>query len=159
VELVLVVFMIVSSLNFATQYKVWVEHHPSSFMRDSEVRFHVTTLAVATVAVTLATVELPGLSWPAGLRQALLQVVSIGTTTGFVTADYEQWHPFAQLCLLALMYFGGNTSSTAGGSSRSGSSCCSESWDAPWRWSFSPGESSRSVSEVPSFPTRPSRAC
>jgi trk system potassium uptake protein TrkH len=115
VELVLVVFMVVSSLNFATQYRMWVERHPGSFLGDSEVRFHVSVLALATLAVALSAVQVPGLSWPDGLRQALFQVVSIGTTTGFVTADYERWHPFAQLCLLALMYFGGNTSSTAGG--------------------------------------------
>ena len=115
VELVLVVFMIVSSLNFATQYRVWVERHPGSFLRDTEVRFHVSVLALATLAVALSAVQVPGLAWTSGLRQALFQVVSIGTTTGFVTADYELWHPFAQLCLLALMYFGGNTSSTAGG--------------------------------------------
>jgi trk system potassium uptake protein TrkH len=49
------------------------------------------------------------------LRQALFQVTSIGTTTGFATADYERWHPLAQVVLLALMYLGGNASSTAGG--------------------------------------------
>jgi trk system potassium uptake protein TrkH len=115
VELVLVVFMIVSSLNFATQYRMWVERHPGFLLRDSEIRFHASVLALATLAVAASVVRAPGLPWTGGLRQALFQVVSIGTTTGFVTADYERWHPFAQVCLLALMYFGGNTSSTAGG--------------------------------------------
>jgi len=115
IETVLVVFMIVSSLNFAAQYRMWVERHPGSFLRDAEVRFHVTVLGLATLAVAFTVVRFSGLSWAVALRQALFQVTSIGTTTGFVTADYEQWPPFAQMGLLMMMYFGGNTSSTAGG--------------------------------------------
>jgi trk system potassium uptake protein TrkH len=115
IECILVVFMVVSSLNFASQYRMWVERHPRSFLRDPEVRFHLTILGLATLAVALTLVRHSGYSPGVALRQALFQITSIGTTTGFATADYELWHPFAQLTLLALMYFGGNTSSTAGG--------------------------------------------
>jgi trk system potassium uptake protein TrkH len=94
---------------------MWVERHPRSFLRDPEVRFHLTILGLATLAVALTLVRHSGYSPGVALRQALFQITSIGTTTGFATADYELWHPFAQLTLLALMYFGGNTSSTAGG--------------------------------------------
>jgi trk system potassium uptake protein TrkH len=114
-ELVLVVFMVVSSLNFATQYTVWTEHRPVSLLHDSEVRFHLTVLALAVAGVTVVLVAASGFAPALALRQALFQVTSIGTTTGFATADYEAWPPFAQLCLLALMYLGGNTGSTAGG--------------------------------------------
>jgi trk system potassium uptake protein TrkH len=115
IELILVAFMILSSLNFATQYRMWVERHPRSFLRDPEVRFHLAVLSLATFSVALTLVWHSGHSPAVALRQALFQVTSIGTTTGFATADYELWHPFAQLTLLSLMYFGGNTSSTAGG--------------------------------------------
>jgi trk system potassium uptake protein TrkH len=115
IELILVAFMILSSLNFATQYRMWVERHPRSFLRDPEVRFHLAVLSLATFSVALTLVWHSGYSPAVALRQALFQVTSIGTTTGFATADYELWHPFAQLTLLSLMYFGGNTSSTAGG--------------------------------------------
>jgi trk/ktr system potassium uptake protein len=115
IETVLVVFMILSSLNFATQYKMWVERNPGSFLRDAEVRFHVSVLGLTTLAVALAVVRASGLCWALALRQALFQVTSIGTTTGFVTADYERWPPFGQMALLVLMYLGGNTGSTAGG--------------------------------------------
>jgi trk system potassium uptake protein TrkH len=115
IELILVAFMILSSLNFATQYRMWVERHPRSFLRDPEVRFHLAVLTLATLAAAVTLVQHSGYSPGVALRQALFQITSIGTTTGFATADYELWHPFAQLTLLALMYFGGNTSSTAGG--------------------------------------------
>jgi trk system potassium uptake protein TrkH len=115
IELILITFMILSSLNFATQYQMWVERHPRLFLRDPEVRFHLAVLSLATLSVAVTLVGHSGYSPGAALRQALFQITSIGTTTGFATADYELWHPFAQLTLLALMYFGGNTSSTAGG--------------------------------------------
>jgi trk system potassium uptake protein TrkH len=115
IELILITFMILSSLNFATQYRMWVERHPRSFLRDPEVRFHLIVLSLATLGITLTLVQHSAYAPGVALRQALFQVTSIGTTTGFATADYEMWHPFAQLALLSLMYFGGNTSSTAGG--------------------------------------------
>jgi len=49
------------------------------------------------------------------LRDASLQVVSIITTTGFVTADYLQWPLFTQGILLLLLFIGGCAGSTAGG--------------------------------------------
>jgi trk system potassium uptake protein TrkH len=49
------------------------------------------------------------------LRQAVFQVASIMTTTGFVTTNFELWHPLSQLILLVLMFIGGCTGSTAGG--------------------------------------------
>jgi trk system potassium uptake protein TrkH len=49
------------------------------------------------------------------VRAALFQVVSIATTTGFATEDFEAWAPLAQVVLLALMFSGGCTGSTAGG--------------------------------------------
>ncbi|MBM4346701.1 MAG: TrkH family potassium uptake protein, partial [Deltaproteobacteria bacterium] len=49
------------------------------------------------------------------IRSTLFQTVSIVTTTGFITHDYEQWPFVTQIILLALMFIGGCTSSTGGG--------------------------------------------
>jgi trk system potassium uptake protein TrkH len=49
------------------------------------------------------------------IRTSLFQVVSIMSTTGFVTADYGLWPPVLQLLLIILMFSGGCTGSTAGG--------------------------------------------
>lgn len=49
------------------------------------------------------------------LRQTAFQVVSIITTTGFVTADFEQWSYYAQFILFGLMFVGGMAGSTGGG--------------------------------------------
>ncbi|NLX97428.1 MAG: TrkH family potassium uptake protein [Rhodopirellula sp.] len=49
------------------------------------------------------------------VRYALFQVVSIMTTTGFCTADFDGWNSFAQALLLILMFVGGCAGSTSGG--------------------------------------------
>ena len=49
------------------------------------------------------------------LRYGAFQVVSIVTTTGFATADYEQWPVMSQLILLLLMFLGASAGSTGGG--------------------------------------------
>jgi trk system potassium uptake protein TrkH len=50
-----------------------------------------------------------------GVRAAAFQAVSIATTTGYVTADFEVWPHFTQLVLLVLLVLGGMSGSTAGG--------------------------------------------
>ena len=48
-------------------------------------------------------------------RDALFQVTSIVTSTGFVTADYTIWHPALTYIIFLLMFAGASTGSTSGG--------------------------------------------
>jgi len=48
-------------------------------------------------------------------RHALFQVLSVITTTGFVTADFTQWTPFLTIVFFGLMFLGGSSGSTSGG--------------------------------------------
>ena len=48
-------------------------------------------------------------------RDAIFQVVSVITTTGFVSADYTQWTPFVTILFLIMMFLGGSAGSTSGG--------------------------------------------
>ena len=49
------------------------------------------------------------------LRHAIFQSVSIGSTTGFATSDFNEWPSFSRNILLLLMFIGGCSGSTAGG--------------------------------------------
>jgi trk/ktr system potassium uptake protein len=115
IEMIIVVFMLLAGMSFIQHYRLWVEWRPGRFFRDIEIRTYLLIVAVATAVIA------PFLIWhsgyPAGraLRSALFQVSSILTTTGFVTDDFESWHPLPQVVLLALMFVGGCTGSTAGG--------------------------------------------
>jgi trk system potassium uptake protein TrkH len=115
VDYIVVFFMFMAGLNFARQYQLFVEFKPRAFLRDFEVRSYITTLGLATLFVFVSLLSAGETSPGTALRQSLFQVTSIVTTTGFVTADFEQWKPLPQMLLLALMFVGGCTGSSAGG--------------------------------------------
>jgi trk system potassium uptake protein len=116
IEWILIVFMVLAGINFAVQYRLWMERAPRRFFTDAEIRWYAALLLAAAGVVTVlllrdghaATVH-------DAVRTALFQVTAILTTTGFATADFERWAPAAQFLLLGLMFIGGCTGSTAGG--------------------------------------------
>jgi len=115
IECIIVVFMVLAGMNFVMHYRLWVERRPRSVFADFELRFYLLIIAGATILVFI-TLSLYRTYDPfTSFRNALFQVCSIMTTTGFVTANFETWHSFPQLILLILMFVGGCTGSTAGG--------------------------------------------
>lgn len=112
---VITVFMFLAGANFALHYfvlrgKLW------AWWRDEEFRFYSMIILFSILTVT-AFLRFSGTygSLSESLRYAAFQVVSITTTTGYVTADYERWPYYAQYLLLALMFIGGCAGSTGGG--------------------------------------------
>src|SRR5687767_861233 len=83
------------------------------FADDEELRAYVAVTAVATLIVTLGIWG--GLDAGAPLRTALFQVLSIITTTGFASVDFNLWNDQAKAVLLGLMFIGGCAGSAAGG--------------------------------------------
>lgn len=115
VEWVLIVFMFLGGCNFLLLLRL--SRRDFGFLqRNSEFHFYLFLIASSTAVITLKIIEQTGS--PDGLtalRTALFQVISILTTTGFGTADFDQWLPPARIILLLLMVAGGCTGSTAGG--------------------------------------------
>ena len=115
IELIIVVFMLLGSINFTLHYRLWVERRLKHFISDFELRFFL--LVVVSASLVIAAV----LAWKSGdapamaLRKALFQVTAITTTTGFTTENFARWLPLPQLILLTLMFMGGCTGSTSGG--------------------------------------------
>ena len=114
IEFIIIIFMVVAGINFTQHYRLLMERRHRAFFTDNETRFYFVLLASATAAVTFS-LSLSSTNFFEAIRVALFQVVSIMTTTGFSSADFGLWTPFAQLVLLALMFAGGCTGSTAGG--------------------------------------------
>lgn len=115
VEIIIAVFMVLAGMNFTLHYRLWRQGEVRAFFRDPEIRGYLTILGAcgAVVAATLLLTTKMGAG--EALRAAYFQVASIGTTTGFATVDYEQWHGLPHAILLFLMFIGGCTGSTAGG--------------------------------------------
>jgi trk system potassium uptake protein TrkH len=115
VEYVIIFFMLVGGINFAAQYRLFIERRPRRFFTDPEVRGYFALVAAATAGIALSLVLQNAYSPGNAVRAGLFQVSSIMTTTGFFSTDFELWPPLCQLILLALMFTGGCTGSTAGG--------------------------------------------
>ena len=103
IEYIVILFMFLAGVSFIQHYRFWIEHRPGAVFRDYEFRayFLLTVMATCVVAVVLAG-TMP-MTAEQTIRTSLFQVVSILTTTGFVTADYGVWPSLLQLLLVLLM--------------------------------------------------------
>ena len=109
VQWIVVAFMLLAGMNFALHYRVFAGRF-REVVGDVELRLYLGIVLLATIALVLLLG--PG---DDAVRSATFQVVSLVTTTGFVTADYEQWPPFAHFLVFHLLLVGGMAGSTSGG--------------------------------------------
>jgi trk system potassium uptake protein TrkH len=114
VEAILILFMIFGSLPFVLFVKA-LNGKPQSLTDDVQVRALAATLAVSVTLVALWLSSETGIPLAAAFRHAAFNVVSIVSTTGFVTQDYSLWGSFAVTAIFFLSAFGGCTGSTTGG--------------------------------------------
>jgi len=115
VEWIVIVFMILGGANFVLHYRV-LTGRARSLLQDRELRYFLSVIALATACISL--VAWYGISSggrPLLFRDVLFTVVPLLTGTGYATADYELWSPFAHVILLGLMVLGGMAGSTSGG--------------------------------------------
>jgi trk system potassium uptake protein TrkH len=107
------VFMFLAGINYSLYY-YGIRGDVIRFWRSSEFKFYLTAILGAVVLVTLNNLSAYPDIWMS-LRYSSFQAVSIMTTTGFTTTDYEAWAPFCQVILLFSMFFGAMIGSTGGG--------------------------------------------
>ncbi len=111
---VIVVFMVVAGANFALTYRALVRRRPRAVVRDEELRLYALLLVggSALLVLVLETEDLAGSA--SAIRTGVFQAVSILTTTGFATADFNTWTTLALVTIVGLMFVGGSAGSTAG---------------------------------------------
>jgi len=114
IEQVIIVFMFLAGTSFALHYRA-LRGELRGYSRDDEFTFYAILVVLASLIIFLGIPIESGESLGKTVQAAVFQTVSIITTTGFVTADYELWYPAAQWILLMLMFAGACTGSTAGG--------------------------------------------
>ena len=112
-EWVIIVFMFLSGANFALQYRALAQRDFKLFANDEELRAYVGVIAAASVMVAFAIWNT--MSSADVIRAALFQVLSILTTTGFASVDFQLWNDQARVVLLGLMFIGGCAGSASGG--------------------------------------------
>ncbi len=111
---VFIFFMMLAGINFSLHYQM-LRGKPLVLWQDSECRFFLGAVALMTLVVSLDIFGSVYETIGEALRYGAFQVVSIVTTTGFATADYEQWPAMSQLILLLCMFLGASAGSTGGG--------------------------------------------
>lgn len=110
----IIVFMMLAGINFALHYRA-LRGQPLIYFKDAEVKFFASLILLATLIIGFDVWKVTGHHWFKTIQYSLFQVVSILTTTGYGTADYEQWSGLSQVILFFLMFFGGCAGSTGGG--------------------------------------------
>jgi trk system potassium uptake protein TrkH len=113
IEWVIITFMVLAGANFALQYRALLRRDFRLLTDDEELRSYAGVVAVAT---GLVAVVIWGTQASADVvRTALFQVLSIVTTTGYASVDFQLWNDQAKAILLGLMFIGGCAGSAAGG--------------------------------------------
>jgi trk system potassium uptake protein TrkH len=116
IEAVIIVFMTLSAVSFSLYYSLYTRRR-FDVVLDREVLTYLAILVGAVLFVwgVLVFEGDYGDSWGQALRDSAFTVSSIMTTTGFVTADFDEWDTAAKFTLVLLMFVGGCAGSTAGG--------------------------------------------
>jgi trk system potassium uptake protein TrkH len=113
VEWVCIVFMFLAGANFALHYRV-LRGRPGDLWRDEEFRAYTGIVLCAGLVLAWFLVDADYAPLEA-VRVAFFQVISIITTTGFASADFQLWDDRSKFVLLVLMFIGGCAGSAAGG--------------------------------------------
>ncbi|HAJ32628.1 MAG TPA: potassium transporter, partial [Candidatus Atribacteria bacterium] len=112
-ENIIILFMFIAGANFTLHYKA-LHGNLKSLFKDREFLFYSGVILFSILAIATELRLYIYNSIFTALRYASFQVVSIATTTGFVTADYDVWPAFSKSVLLVLMFIGGCAGSTGG---------------------------------------------
>ncbi|MEP2059671.1 TrkH family potassium uptake protein [Maribacter litoralis] len=126
IQYIIIFFMFLAGSNFVLSYFAF-KGKVQKVIKDEEFRYYAGFVIVFTIIVALVvyfkaniTELTPGYPMVLGkaesaIRHSLFQIISVITTTGFVSADFTQWTPFLTVFFFGLFFLGGSAGSTAGG--------------------------------------------
>lgn len=113
-DTVIMVFMIAAGINFSLHFQL-LRGKSLAFWKDSECRVFILAVITLTLLVVIDTFPIVYDKIGKAIQYSAFQVISIITTTGYATADYEKWPAMSQLILLLCMFVGASAGSTGGG--------------------------------------------
>lgn len=114
IEYVIIVFMIISSLNYSLLV-LCLQGKFKRLLKDDEIKWFLGSIAILTVIIAVTLFFKLHYAPEEAFRKALFQVATIHTSCGYATDDYTLWPRFTWMLLLFAMMTGGCTGSTAGG--------------------------------------------
>jgi trk system potassium uptake protein TrkH len=114
IQYVITAFMILAGTNFSLLFVAFTGK-PRRLFRDEEFKDYILFISGFTAVIVAGLLFTTETGIEQTFRHAVFTVVSIITTTGFVTADYLLWVPVLTILVFAIFFFGGSTGSTGGG--------------------------------------------
>lgn len=114
IDLIIALFMILCGANFSLYFAMYKGKWRDIFASE-ELRLYSLILLVATVLIGTNLYFASNASAGISFRDALFNVSSIMSTTGYATTDFDQWPTFSKSILFFLLFIGGSAGSTSGG--------------------------------------------
>jgi trk system potassium uptake protein TrkH len=114
IQYVIIFFMFLAGTNFTLIY-FGFKGKVGKIFQNEEFKAYLYILITTSLVTATAIYLYTPLGLEKSFRDALFQVVSIITTTGFVTADYTSWAPFTTILFFFLLFIGASAGSTSGG--------------------------------------------
>lgn len=115
IEYVITLFMFLAGINFTLLYLLFLKGNFKRLFNDTEFHWYVGTVAFFTIFTTTTLIWTSPMGLEESFRKAIFQVVSLQTTTGFISADYMTWVPVLWTLVCVIMLFGACAGSTTGG--------------------------------------------
>lgn len=110
-----ILFMFLSGTSFTLLYTTLFKGRIKQFFKNSEFRFYVIIVLIATTIITLFLINDNGYKVADAIRISLFQVTSFITTTGIFNDDAAKWHHTTWVVLSICMFLGACSGSTSGG--------------------------------------------
>jgi trk system potassium uptake protein TrkH len=114
IEGVIMLFMLLSGVHFGLLFSTLIQRR-GPFWKSVVFRYYVTAILIGVVVVTIALGGQADNAWIDSVRHGAFQVISLGTSTGFATADSSVWPPLAQIMLMFFALQCACAGSTSGG--------------------------------------------
>lgn len=116
IESIAVVFMLMGAINFSVHFLAFRSANPMQYLANVEVRSFL-VFVLGTIVLVSLVLRSSGeyASMPPSIRNAVFEVVSVVTSTGFGTVDFSHWPDFLPILLIFISFVGGCGGSTAGG--------------------------------------------
>jgi len=116
IEIIAMVFMVLGSLNFALHFMAWTQWNMRRYWDDIQSKiFLLIVLFLTTICFVVLMLKGVYTDFWTALRYSSFQLISMISTTGFLTADFSQWPSILPILILSSGFIGGCVGSTAGG--------------------------------------------
>jgi trk system potassium uptake protein len=116
VNIIAIVFMVLGATNFALHFRLLQTRSLKGYFRDTEFKAFLTMVLAATALVSvLLAFHGPIFDSKVRVFHILFSIVSVATTTGFITQHFDSWPTFLPYMVMTLALIGGCASSTSGG--------------------------------------------